>query len=287
MIGRGKTFAANAIIVQVSMGKRKEPGRTRYESILLKLLADKLTVAGRYLEFTFDVWHDAFRRPFRIGLYFAEIEHLGIRSIPIIFIASAAIGMILALQMVYLMQPYQAEIAVGAAVAKVMGRELAPVITTLMLIAKNGSAMAAELGTMCVTEQIDALEAMSVRPIQYLVVPRVVASILVFPILTMIANIVGVAGAYLVSTILYGIDPASYTAYMFGLLNPKDIYSGLVKASVMGYLVATISTFFGLNVTQGAKGVGDGATRAVVVSSISILVADYIMATIMMIFLFA
>lgn len=250
------------------------------------IIIEKLILIGRFLEFVFDVFRFSFRKPYRLGLYLEEVEHLGIRSIPIIVLSGSAIGMILALQMVYMMQPYQAEIAVGAAVALAMGRELAPVITTLMLIAKNGSAMAAELGTMCVTEQIDALESMSVVPVHYLVVPRVAASILVFPVLTMLANIVGVAGAYFISTTLYGIDPASYVGYMFEFLNPRDVYSGLIKSSVMGFLVATISTFFGLNVTQGAKGVGDGATKAVVVSSIAILVADYVMATLMMMFLF-
>jgi phospholipid/cholesterol/gamma-HCH transport system permease protein len=188
--------------------------------------------------------------------------------------------------MVSLLQPFQAEIGVGAAVAVAMGREFAPIITTLMLIAKNGSAMAAELGTMRVTEQVDALESMSVAPVQYLVVPRVFASIIVFPLLTLLANIVGVAGAYFIATNLYGIDAASYASYMFNILKPKDIYSGLIKAAVMGFLVSTISTFFGLNAGQGAKGVGDGATKAVVVSSVSILVADYLMATLMMAFFF-
>ncbi|GAB1482579.1 ABC transporter permease [Treponema sp.] len=190
--------------------------------------------------------------------------------------------MIFALQMVSLLQPFQAEIGTGAAVSVALGREFAPIITTLMLIAKNGSAMAAELGTMRVTEQIDALESMSVSPIHYLVLPRVVASILVFPTLTMLANLVGVAGAYLISTRLYGIDAATYTSYMFDVLKPKDIYIGLVKSAIMGYMVASICCFFGLKAAQGAKGVGDGATRAVVASSVAILIADYILATFLM-----
>ena len=251
-----------------------------------RILIAKLILVVEYFEFLGEVVRCSFKRPFRVGLYLEEIEHLGVNSIPIIVLAGTSIGMIFALQMVYMLQPYQAEIGVGWAVAVSMGRELAPVITTLMLIAKNGSAMAAELGTMCVTEQIDAMESMSVIPVHYLVVPRVVASVIVFPILTMLANLVGAFGSYLIATKVYAIDPASYTSYMFGNLNPRDVYSGLIKSAVMGFLVATISTYFGLNVTQGAKGVGDGATKAVVVSSIAILVADYAMATLMMKFLF-
>ena len=190
-----------------------------------------------------------------------------------------AIGMIFALQMVSLLQPFQAEVGTGAAVAIAMGREFAPIFTTLMLIAKNGSAMAAELGTMRVTEQIDALESMSVSPIQYLVLPRVIASVLVFPMLTMLANLLGVAGAYVISTKLYSIDAATYTSYMFDVLKPLDIYIGLIKSAIMGYIVATICCWFGLNAAQGAKGVGDGATKAVVASSVAILIADYILAT--------
>ncbi len=121
---------------------------------------------------------------------------------------------------------------------------------------------------MRVTEQIDALESMSVDAIQYLVLPRVVASIITFPALTILANLVGVIGAYIVSTTLYGIDSASYVDYMFNVLKTKDIYIGCC--------------YFGMNTTQGAKGVGDGATKAVVASSVAILVADYLLATIMM-----
>jgi len=237
---------------------------------------------GRYVEFSMEIIRSSVRRPFRIGLYFVEIEQLGVNSIPVIVLAGLAIGMIFALQMVSLLQPFQAEIGTGAAVSVALGREFAPIITTLMLIAKSGSAMAAELGTMRVTEQIDALESMSVNPIHYLVLPRVVASILVFPALTMLANLVGVAGAYLISTRLYGIDAATYTSYMFNVLKPKDIYIGLIKSAIMGYIVASICCYFGLKAAQGAKGVGDGATKAVVSSSVAILVADYILATFLM-----
>jgi phospholipid/cholesterol/gamma-HCH transport system permease protein len=195
--------------------------------------------------------------------------------------------MIFALQMAALLQPFQAEIGTGAAVAIALSRELAPVITTLMLIAKNGSAMAAELGTMRVTEQIDALESMAISAVHYLVLPKVIASILVFPVLTLLANVVGTLGAYFISINLYGIDSASYTDYMFSFLDARDVFIGLIKAAIMGLIVSSICCFFGLRTSQGAKGVGDSATRAVVASSVAILMADYFLATMMLNYIYS
>lgn len=253
---------------------------------MLKNLLRRIEEIGRYFTFLGEILGSVAKRPFRLGLYMVEIEHLGVNSTFVIILAGLAIGMIFALQMVSLLQPFQAEIGTGAAVSVALAREFAPIITTLMLIAKNGSAMAAELGTMRVTEQIDALESMSVSPVHYLVLPRVVASVLIFPMLTILANIVGVLGSYFISTKLYGIDSASYTSYMLNVLKPRDIYIGLIKSAIMGFIVSTICCYFGLQVAQGAKGVGDGATKAVVASSVAILVADYVLATLMMTLLF-
>jgi phospholipid/cholesterol/gamma-HCH transport system permease protein len=249
---------------------------------MLNGLAKRLAAVGEYFVFIGEILRSVPRRPFRFYQYLAEMELLGVNSVLIILLSGGAIGMIFALQMVALLQPFQAEVGTGAAVAIALSRELAPVITTLMLIAKNGSAMAAELGTMQVTEQIDALESMSVSAVHYLVLPKVIASVLVFPILTLFANVVGTLGAYGISVFLYHIDSASYTDYMFNLLNPVDIYIGVIKAAIMGFIVATICCFYGLHTAQGAKGVGDSATKAVVASSVAILVADYVLASLMM-----
>jgi phospholipid/cholesterol/gamma-HCH transport system permease protein len=135
---------------------------------------------------------------------------------------------------------------------------------------------------MRVTEQIDALESMAIDAVHYLVLPRVIASVLVFPILTLLANVVGSLGAFLISVHLYGIDPAGYLDYQFDFLSPRDVFIGLVKAMVMGFIVSTVCCFCGLRTSQGAKGVGDSATRAVVISSVAILVADYILAAFML-----
>jgi phospholipid/cholesterol/gamma-HCH transport system permease protein len=250
------------------------------------VIREKLEFAGQYFAFLGELLRCAVRRPFRINQYLLEIEHLGLNSLFVIVLSSGAMGMILSLQMVSIMLDFQAEIGAGAAVAVDMGREIAPVITALMLIAKNGSAMAAEIGTMRVTEQIDALEAMSISAEHYLALPKVVGCLLVFPVLTLLANMVGSLGAYLVSVSLYNIERAGYLDYLFDFLSPRDIFMGLVKSVAMGFIVSTICCFTGLKAGQGAKGVGDSATRAVVASSVSILVADYLLTTIILRFIY-
>jgi phospholipid/cholesterol/gamma-HCH transport system permease protein len=249
-------------------------------------MRERLEITGRYFVFLGELLRTIVKRPFRFSQCLVEIEHLGINSLFIITLSGGAMGMIFALQMVSMLQPFQAEIGTGAAVAVAMSREVAPVITTLMLIAKNGSAMAAELGTMRVTEQIDSLESMSVSAKHYLVLPKLIASMLVFPVLTLLSNMVGALGAYIVSINLYNIDAASYLNYLFDFLSPRDIFMGLIKSAVMAFIVSTVCCFFGLNASQGAKGVGDSATRAVVVSSVSILVADYLLTTIILKFIY-
>ena len=237
---------------------------------------------GAFSLFSFEVSKWLFRRPFRLYLLSEQMERIGVYSVPIIMLSSLAIGMIFSLQLGSFLTMFRAEMLVGAAVGKTMARELAPVVTTLMLIAKNGSAMTAELGTMRATEQIDALETMSVNPIQFLVVPKVLACVLSFPVLTALANVVGVAGSYIVSVVMRGVDAQGFLDQLYSYVNPVDVYSGFIKAAVMGFLVSLICCFYGFNASGGAKGVGEAATRAVVSSSVCILIADYVMSDIML-----
>lgn len=257
-------------------------GIMKYQSRLLKSATQSLEKLGLFALFLADVVKWTFRRPFRLYLVTEQMERIGVMSVPIILLSSLSIGMIFSLQLGTFLAMFRAEILAGAAVAKTMTRELAPVVTALMLIAKNGSAMTAEIGTMRSTEQIDAMETMSVNPIQYLVVPRIISCVLAFPILTGIANIVGVMGSYFVSVVVRKVDEAAFLDQMYSYVNPTDIYSGLIKAAVMGFLVSLICCFYGYNAKGGSRGVGDAATRAVVSSSVGILIADYIMADIML-----
>lgn len=237
---------------------------------------------GMFTLFTLDVFRWTFRRPNRPRLYLAHVEHMGVASIPIIVLSGFATGMIMSQQMINVLSFYNTEAFAGAGVGITLARELAPIMTTLMLIAKNGSAMTAELGTMRISEQIDAMETMSVNPVQYLVVPRVWAAMTVFPILTALSNIVGVAGSYVVSVVFMNVDRAAYLHYLFSLVDPPDFFAGLIKATVMGLIVGLISCFYGYNVRGGSKAVGDSATQSVVASSVSILIADYILASILL-----
>lgn len=241
---------------------------------------------GLFWLFFLDVLKWMFRKPRRWYLLSEQLEKIGVMSVPIILLSSLSIGMIFSLQLGSFLAMFRAELLVGAAVAKTLTRELAPVVTALMLIAKNGSAMTAELGTMRATEQIDAMETMSVNPIQYLVVPRVLACVFTFPVLTGIANIVGVVGSYFVSVMVRKVDQAGFMDQLYSYVEPSDIWSGLVKAAIMGLIVSLICCFHGFNAKGGSKGVGDAATRAVVSSSVGILIADYIMADIMLKVLF-
>jgi phospholipid/cholesterol/gamma-HCH transport system permease protein len=241
---------------------------------------------GMFWLFVIQVFKWSVRKPYRWYLFTEQIEKIGVMSIPIILLSSLSIGMIFSLQLGSFLSMFRAEMLVGAAVAKTLTRELAPVVTSLMLIARIGSAMTAELGTMRSTEQIDAMETMSVNPIQYLVLPRVVASVIVFPFLTGIANIVGAFGSYLISVVIRKVDEAVFLDQLYWYVDPRDIYSGIFKAAVMGFLVSLICCFYGFNAKGGSRGVGDAATRAVVTSSVGILIADYIMADIMIKILF-
>lgn len=230
-----------------------------------------------FLSFFKDCCRWLFVPPFRFGQIADHIERIGIQSIVIVALSIFTTGMVLALQLVNIMLIFRAETYAGAAVAISMSRELAPVVTAIVLIAKNGSSMTAEIGSMKVTEQISAMETMAVSPLRYLVVPRIFASMLVFPALTAIANVVGIYGGYFVAAHVMQVNTEAYLHTMYFFVDPDDIWTGFIKAAVFGLIVTVICCYHGLKTTGGAQGVGRQTTRAVVVSTIAILVADYFM----------
>jgi phospholipid/cholesterol/gamma-HCH transport system permease protein len=217
------------------------------------------------------------RPPYRVTLFFQQLEFVGVGSIFIILLTGTFTGMVFSLETTQAFARFGADSLVGGAVGLALTRELSPVLAALMVTARAGSAMAAELGTMRVTEQIDALYTMAVNPVQYLVVPRIAASTIMVPVLTMIFNVLGIYGAYLVAVKLLGVDEGSFIQNVQFYVDPHDIYSGLAKAAVFGFLLALISCYRGFFVTGGAKGVGIATTRAVVLSSVAIFVADYVL----------
>lgn len=223
----------------------------------------------------------AFRPPFRYRVLVTQLDFIGVQSLLVILMTGAFTGMVLALQLYIGFSKFHAEYLVGGVAAIAITRELGPVLSALMIAARAGSAMAAELGTMRVTEQVDALEAMAVEPVQYLVTPRVISALLMFPVLTLIADIVGIAGSWLVGVHFLGINSTVYLNNMTQLVELRDVLTGLVKAAAFGVAVSAVSCTLGLRATQGARGVGRATTAAVVVSSTMILILDYVLTALM------
>jgi phospholipid/cholesterol/gamma-HCH transport system permease protein len=240
-----------------------------------------LNESGRVMILFVKTLHFIFRPPFDIRNLLKQVEYVGVRSIPVVLITGGFTGMVLALQSYTGFKRFNAEAFVGTVVALSMTRELGPVLSGLMVSGRVGSAMAAELGTMQVTEQIDALYTLAINPIQYLVVPRFLASLIVMPILTAFADVVGILGGYLISVILLGSNPTVYIRRTYDYLDLGDVYIGLLKACIFGMIIATIGCYQGISTRGGAEGVGKSTTDAVVISSLLILVANYFVTAIL------
>jgi phospholipid/cholesterol/gamma-HCH transport system permease protein len=231
---------------------------------------------GRMIFFAVEAVAWAFRPPFRLELIISQMAFIGVGSAFIVAATGLSAGMVFALQMNYALHQFAAEGYVGGSVAFSLARELSPVFTALMVTGRAGSAISTELGTMRVTEQIDAMESMAVSPIQYLVVPRIIASIVMFPLLTMIFNVIGYGGGYIMGIYVANIPIGPFLEHTREFMEPADILHGLLKAIVFGAIVSVITTWRGYAATGGARGVGEGTTRGVVMSSIAVLAADYV-----------
>lgn len=241
----------------------------------MRRLTAALEDFGGMIFFAFETFAWAFRPPFRPWLILTQMAFIGVGSIFIVGVTGTFTGMVFALQTNYGMRQFAAEGYVGGTTALALARELSPVLTALMVTGRAGSAIATELGTMRVTEQMDAMDSMAVNPIQYLVVPRVVASVLMFPVLTMLFNALGYAGAYLMGVFVSRIPAGPFIEHTRTIVLPEDVFHGLGKALLFGLLVSVVTTWRGYSASGGSRGVGEGTTRAVVTSSIGILVVDY------------
>jgi len=215
------------------------------------------------------------RRPFEVGEWFRQMVRLGVDSIPVVFLTAMFTGMVLALQTYIGFQRVHAENFVGSVVALAMLRELSPVLVGLMVTGRVGSSMAAEIGTMRVTEQIDALEALATDPVHYLFVPRVIAGIVMLPFLVVLGDALGIGGGYLVAVKLMGANPVVYESNTYQYLEMSDIWSGLVKAAAFGLILTLTGCVRGYYTTGGAEGVGRATTAAVVSASLIILFSDF------------
>ena len=221
------------------------------------------------------------RPPYRWAQLLLAAEFIGVESIFIVALTGTFSGMVLSLQTVNSLRQFGAEGVVGSVVAVGLAREISPVFSALMVTARAGSAMAAELGNMRVTEQIDAIATMGVSPVQYLLAPRLLASVLMAPLLCVLYSCVGLAGAWIVAVDGLGVDPGVFTSNIEKYMVPHDFRMGEIKACVFGFLVAVISCNQGFHASGGARGVGLATTRAVVQSAVAILVTNYIITSLM------
>ncbi len=198
-------------------------------------------------------------------------------SLPVVALTAIFSGMVIALQSFTGFSRFNAESAVASIVVLSVVRELGPVLAGLMVAGRVGAAMAAEIGTMRVTDQIDALGTLSTNPMKYLVAPRLLAGTLALPLLVVVADILGVLGGYIIATVKIGLNPHSYLENTFNFMTAADVVSGLAKAAVFGFLIALMGCYHGYNSRGGAQGVGAATTSAVVVASILILAGDYVL----------
>ncbi len=217
--------------------------------------------------------------PFNVTRMFSQMGRVGPGSFFISALVAFFIGMIMALQMAYQMLELGAEIYIPNVVAVSLTRELAPVLTALIVAGRVGAGIAAELGSMKVTEQVEALEAFAVNPIKYLVVPRFIALVVMLPILTVFADLIGILGGFVICVFKLYISPSLYFTMVSRAVDLSDILTGLIKTIFFGAIIALVGCYQGLNVRSGAEGVGKATTMSVVVSFIMIIIIDCIFTT--------
>jgi phospholipid/cholesterol/gamma-HCH transport system permease protein len=241
----------------------------------LDLVGGHLILIGRALS-----WLP--RRPYRFANYLDAAEFIGFGSLPIVLLVGFFTGAVTSLQSVSAFRQFGLESFSGGTTGKAISTELGPVLTSLMLAGRAGAGIATELGTMRITEQIDALESMAVNPIQYLVLPRIIAAMVVTPILALLFFVVGMGGAWLVAVVFQGVDQGQWVANLRDIVTLVDVLQGLIKSVFFGFMVALVGCYQGFNASGGGRGVGMGTTRAVVIASVMTLISDYFQTAILL-----
>lgn len=236
---------------------------------------------GRASQFLIETLIWCLRPPYRVKITLSAMEFVGVGSLFIVILTGFFTGAVFALQGATAFKLFNAESLVGSTVALSLARELAPVLTGLMVSGRAGSGIATELGTMRVTEQIDALYTMAVNPIQYLVVPRFIAGLVMVPLLTALFNLVGMVGCYSVGVGILQIDEGVFMEKVKWFVEPSDLYNGLIKAFFFGGILTLVGCYKGYYASGGARGVGLATTQSVVISSVLILAADYVLTAMM------
>ena len=244
---------------------------------------ERIDACGRFALLAAYTFRAATRARFPFLETARQMEAIGARSTTIVLITALFTGMVLALQTGIALARFGAKPYVGSVVGLSLARELGPVLTALMVGGRVGAGITAEIGAMQVTEQVDAIRSMGADPVQKLVLPRVIAATLALPLLTAMADVLGVLGGMLLSWSQLGIDPNFYLQTIFSAVTIEDFASGIAKTFVFGWLIAMVGCFAGFETTGGTVGVGRATTRAVVIASISILISDFFLTQLMVI----
>src|SRR5271155_1349003 len=243
---------------------------------------EAIITLGRFVLFLSSALAEAVMPPYKVRLVLRQIRTIGAESFFLIALIGIFTGMVLGLQGEFTLRKFGSEGALGTVVSLVLVRELGPVLTALMIAARAGSAMAAEIGAMQATEQVDALTVMAINPIQYLVSPRVLAGVLSFPLLTSIFDVVGIYGGYMVGVGLMGAPSGAYFNGIAANMSGHDVMTGLYKALVFGVVVMWVCCYKGYHAERMATGVSRATTEAVVLSSVLILAFDYFLGSILL-----
>ncbi len=240
-----------------------------------KSVIDIVGGLGLFTSFTSKTFYWIFRPPFRHKLFFEQMYFIGNKSIFIVLLTGGFTGMVMAYQTYFGFKIISADTFIGPVVALTLAKELGPVLTGLIVTGRAGAAMAAQIGTMKVTEQVDALEVMGINSHQYLALPRILASAISLPILSIIFLFIGNLGSWFVGTVIFEIDEVIYFSKLGDFMFIEDVWQGLIKAAFFGFFIGSIGTYHGFAVQGGAEGVGKGTNLAVVWGMVMVLVFDF------------
>ena len=231
--------------------------------------------------FTYDMLVTLFTTRLKLKKVLYQVNYIGVNSIIIVFLVGVAIGAVLAIQSYVGLARFGSTQFIGPIVFLSMTREFGPVFTAIMVIGRAGSAMTAELGSMRISEQIDALQTLCIDPMQYLVVPRVLASTFILPFLSILCSAFGILAGYVTAVYLLSINGETYMKAIRANVELSDLINGLIKALIFGFLFSIISTYKGYVTRGGARGLGTSTTQSVVFSNVTIIIADYILTSLM------
>ncbi len=241
-----------------------------------KKFLDFISNLGHFFIFFVNAMYWMLKPPWYFKKIFQQTLDIGYFSLPVVGLTTFFSGMVLALQTYNGFTEFNSETTIARVVLTSITRELGPVLTGLMVAGRIGAKMAAEIATMRVTEQIDALGTLGTRPIQYLIVPKIIAAVICIPILVLVGNTIGILGGYIIAIYKLNFNPSLYLNATIEYLHLIDIIQGVVKAAIFGLIISMVSCYFGYNATKGAEGVGFATTSSVVISSVMILTSTYV-----------